>query len=107
MSQPVPCGLVVPRWSVVPVQPGGLAGMASTAGLPEGSAIVWVGPPLLASGPSCGLVVLLEVLAVEEPHVDPVPMLRPVSGTGCPPPQLGPPWPLATTLMPILSEKPV
>ena len=75
MSQPVPCGLVVPRWSVVPVQPDVLAGMASTAGLPEGSAIVWVGPPLLASGPSCGWVLLFEGLAVVKPHEVPVSML--------------------------------
>ena len=60
MSQPVPCGLTVPRWSVLPVQPDVAEGMALTAGLPDGSAIVWVWPPLLASGPSCGWVLLIE-----------------------------------------------
>ncbi len=75
MSQPAPCGLAVPRWSVLPVQPDVLAGTASTAGLPRGSAIVCVGPPLVASGPSLGFVPLSEWLAVEKPHVDPVSML--------------------------------
>ncbi len=59
-SQAGPCGRATPRWSVLPEQPGTVAGMALTAGLPAGSAMVWVGPPLDASGPSCGLVLFWE-----------------------------------------------
>src|ERR1022692_1899351 len=47
MSQPLPCGREVPRWSMLPLQPATVAGMASTAGLPAGSAI---GRRLVASG---------------------------------------------------------
>src|SRR6187399_2178237 len=51
MSQAAPCGRATPRWSVlaqVAVLP------ASSATLPGCSAIVRVGPPLLASVPSRG-----------------------------------------------------
>ena len=54
-------GRGVPRWSVTsqaPLPLPGLAGLpASIAGLPASSAIVWVGPPLLASGPSLRVLV--------------------------------------------------
>ena len=56
MSQPLPCGRVIPRWSVLPVQPGVLGGMASMAGLPAGSPMVWVDPPLEAKASSSGWV---------------------------------------------------
>ena len=45
MSQPVPCGLAMSRWSVA-LQPGALGGIASTAGLVASSASVSVLPPL-------------------------------------------------------------
>ena len=45
MSQPVPCGRVMSRWSVA-VQPGAPEGIASTAGLVASSANVSVLPPL-------------------------------------------------------------
>src|SRR2546421_3968256 len=54
MSQRAPCGRPTPRWSVAG---GGQPGLpASMAGLPPLSAMVFVGPPLAASGSSCGLV---------------------------------------------------
>src|SRR3954447_9232958 len=67
MSQPFPCGLFTPRWSVVS---GGRAGaqrlaplgMALSAGLPFSKAMVRVGPPLLAKpAASLGFVLFLEV----------------------------------------------
>ncbi len=45
MSQPVPCGLAMPRWSVPP-QPGAPEGIASTAGLVASRENVSVLPPL-------------------------------------------------------------
>src|ERR1022692_1128666 len=98
MSQPLPCGREVPRWSMLPLQPATVTGMASTAGLPAGSAIVWVDPPFDASASSCGCVLLSEPIA-EKPHDEAEPMLYPASVTGVPPPQLLPPRPPATTLM--------
>src|ERR1022692_1684808 len=98
MSQPLTCGRDVPRWSMLPLQPATVAGMASTAGLPAGSAIVWVDPPFDASASSCGCVLLSEPIA-EKPHDEAESMLYPASVTGVPPPQLLPPRPPATTLM--------
>src|SRR5579875_156454 len=106
MSQPVPCGRLTPRWSVLPAQPWALAGMALTAGLDGDSAIVWVGPPLDASGPSRGLALLSEPLAVEKPHEDPLSRLYPPSVSGAGPPQLLPCRPFATMLAAALREAP-
>ena len=65
MSQCGPCGRVMPRSSTPPAPFGGEAGgsgraqtessPASMAGEPASRARVWVGPPLLASGPRSGL----------------------------------------------------
>src|SRR5438874_3002605 len=52
MSQPAPWGRATPRWSLLPVQPFKAAGIASTAALCSGSAMVCVGPPFDCSGPS-------------------------------------------------------
>jgi hypothetical protein len=49
--------------------------MALSAGLPDGSAIVLVGPPFAASGPRFGLVLFFEWLAVRKPHEVPLSML--------------------------------
>src|SRR4051812_41883708 len=58
ISQDAPCGRVPPRWSVVSAAPAALVqlavGTALSAGLGESKAWVWVGPPLLASGPRFG-----------------------------------------------------
>src|SRR4051812_7121807 len=54
MSQPAPWGRSTPRWSVLGQPRRFLAGPASTPGLAGSRAIVWVGPPLSASGPSSG-----------------------------------------------------
>src|ERR1022692_855035 len=107
MSQPLPCGREVPRWSVLPGQPATVAGIASTAGLPAGSAIVWVGPPFDASASSCGCVLLSEWPAAENPQDEPESMLYPLSADGAWPPQFAPLRPPATMLMLIESVKPV
>jgi hypothetical protein len=63
------CGLATPRWSVVTcVVPSGSVQSvtASMATLPEPSAWVWVGPPLLASGPKLRAA---EVTWVKPEHV--------------------------------------
>ena len=53
LLSPLPsCGRVMPRWSVA-AQVALLA--ASSAGLPNAMAWVWLLPPLLASGANCGL----------------------------------------------------
>ena len=82
MSQPLPCGRATARWSVLGAPLSQLAmvlgratsatllnGMVSMAGLPFCRAIVWVGPPLLASGPNIGfrldMLWLVELVAVK------------------------------------------
>jgi hypothetical protein len=63
MSQPLPCGRAIPRWSVntglpnVSVQ--ALGGIALTAELVESNAIVRVGPPLFCRLPGLRPAVLL------------------------------------------------
>src|SRR3979411_1162681 len=62
-SQRAPWGRLTPRWSVAMSGPQ-LAtpeGTRSMAGDPASRAIVWVGPPLLARGPSFGSVLDSEV----------------------------------------------
>src|SRR5690242_6045587 len=51
MSQCDPCGLAKPRWSVAAQV---ASSPTSSAGLPNPSAIVGVGPPWSCSGPSSG-----------------------------------------------------
>src|SRR5689334_8958380 len=104
-SHPLPWGREMPRWSVVPEQPGVLAGMRSTAGLPEGRAIVWVGPPLDASVPSRGWVRFKDVPV--KPQFEPVSMLYPWSVIRAWPPQLEPFTPLATIDIEMERLKPV
>src|ERR1019366_6828676 len=60
MSQAAPCGRTAPRWSKGKLGAPQKApvGIWSTAELLAGSAMVSVGPPLFASAPSCGLVLL-------------------------------------------------
>src|ERR1700737_3394170 len=108
MSQAGPCGRDTPRWSVLPAQPGTVTGMALTAGLFSGSAMVWVGPPLDASGPRAGLVLFMEWLAAEKPHDVPVSMLYPPPRMAGEPLQLlPPPAPLATMLWLTVMGEPV
>src|SRR5436309_1122230 len=104
-------GRTNPRWSKLFT--GGAAQTVSLpaliAGLPASSAMVCVGPPLVASpaGSSCGLVLQNEVpvavaqLVPVKPHVVPSSMLCPPS-VMVPPlaaPQLPPEVLLATTLL--------
>ena len=108
MSQAGPCGRDTPRWSVLPAQPGTVAGMALTAGLFDASAMVWVGPPLDASAPRPGLVLFSEWLAAEKPHEVPESMLYPPSTMAGEPLQLlPPPRPLATMLSLTVMGEPV
>ena len=67
-----------PRWSVV--MPAGIRALlpASMAGLSRSSAMVSVGPPLLASGPSCGLSGAAMVPVRSEPTQPELPSVSPI-----------------------------
>ena len=77
MSQPLPCGREMPRWSVLPVQPvrSGRDRVDGRAARRQRHRLG--GPPLEASASSCGLVLLIEWLAAEKPHDEPESMLYP------------------------------
>src|SRR5450759_5736006 len=77
MSYRGPCGRGTPRWSVEGALFEPLNVTPSMAGLPVSRAKVWVGPPLSASAPSKGLVLLFEPDAEPQPHVTPSSMLLP------------------------------
>ena len=67
ISQPLPCGRVTPRWSVA--LQALLSPPASSAELPTPRALVWVKPPLFASTPSNGFVVIILVPPTNPPWI--------------------------------------
>ena len=75
---------MTPRWSVLG---GGQNWTASMAGLPALSASVWVGPPLLASGPSSGLTAVWSPMPVS-PQVESLERLYPLEVSAAGRPQL-------------------
>ena len=79
MSYRTPCGRATPRWSVEGALLGALNVTPSLAGLPVSRAKVWVEPPLSASTPSRGSVLLIEPSVEPQPHVVPSSMLLPPS----------------------------
>src|SRR3954453_16694046 len=97
MSHAGPGGPVPPRGSAA--GGGQLPGAtALMTGLPTNSACVWVGPPLLASGPSCGSVLIRSPSAGLRPQALLLSRLEPPD-VSTPPArmrQLGPPIGLAT-----------
>src|SRR6266566_5436350 len=97
MSHPAAWGRFTPRWSVLPEHPANPEGIALMAALPDWSAIVWVGPPFEASGPSCGLVLLSALLV--KPQEVALSRLYPLSVTGMATLQFAPVTPSVTMLM--------
>src|SRR5262245_10386577 len=76
MSQRLPSGRVIPRWSVA----GQLKGSDTTASIasePARRAMVCVRPPLFASGPSIGFVLLIDPLSEPQPQLVPASRLLP------------------------------
>ena len=86
-SQALPGALVMPRWSVTghsvtlppPSDTVVAGGTMPRAGLPASGSIVWVGPPLLASGPSSEGVSAVESLVPPFSQLASVPALYPAS----------------------------
>ncbi len=78
------------------MQPTVVAGMASTAGLLAGSAIVCVGPPFDASESRRGSTLEKELFAEENPQEVPLSRLYSLSVIGATWSQLDPPKPSAT-----------
>ena len=78
MSQLVPCGRLMSRWSVVFVQLDALDGIASTAGLPADSGSTSVLPPMSRTpvNRNCGSVFWRSPVAVK-PQSEAVSMLWP------------------------------
>src|SRR5919108_2888557 len=90
MSHPAPCGRDTPRWSTASTGDSLqiVASPLSIAGEPSRSACVCVGPPLLASGPSFGSVLLIEPFC--EPHLQLTPLSRLLPPLIMPPAQFPP-----------------